>query len=339
MSTFVKQGNQWVVKEGISENSSINDCLLALGYNHNQFYSYTNYNLPYSYDENGDNILNVCLKVMTEDIICVMTSPGRKSLTDADVQHYMQDFDYSLEYSLYSMESDLDSAIDEHNYTIQFVADTLGIPYSPDDKVLYSSKLKYNFIFDGGYLVGYEIADGLNREAHELKETGGLYNLIELHARNYHGSNDEAIFDEINIQSKAFYNLPSGMQNQFLPEFANADGSYNFKMLLVAKYGGTENEQGLSYEDCKCICHNELKFEGNYEEGLDKVAKYIYREYVLSFDSKGSLLSCDYYHNTSTPKIESSKNDIGNASGSGCMVTLFLIMTGLMSLLSLIFVI
>ena len=37
MSTFVKQGNQWVVKEGISENSSINDCLLALGYNHNQF--------------------------------------------------------------------------------------------------------------------------------------------------------------------------------------------------------------------------------------------------------------------------------------------------------------
>ena len=162
MSTFVKQGNQWVVKEGISENSSINDCLLALGYNHNQFYSYTNYILPYSYDENGDNILNVCLKVMTEDIICVMTSPGRKSLTDADVQHYMQDFDYSLEYSLYSMESDLDSAIDEHNYTIQFVADTLGIPYSPDDKVLYSSKLKYNFIFDGGYLVGYEIADGLN---------------------------------------------------------------------------------------------------------------------------------------------------------------------------------
>ena len=330
MNTYVKQGNQWVVKEGISEDSSINDCLLALGYNHNQFYSYTNYNLPYSYDENGDNIFNVCLKVMTEDIICVMTSPGRKSLTDADVQHYMQDFDYSLEYSLYSMESDLDSAIDEHNYTIQFVADTLGIPYSPDDKVLYSSKLKYNFFFEGG---------GLNREAHELKETGGLYNLIESHARNFHGSNEEAVFNEINIQAEAFYNLPSGMQNQFLPEFANADGSYNFKMLLVAKYEGTEYEQGLSYEDCKCICHNELKFEGNYEEGLDKVAKYIYREYVLSFDTKGSLLSCGYYHNTSTPKIDSSEKNSSKASGSGCMVTLFLMMTGLMSLISLIFVI
>ena len=313
MNTYVKQGNQWVVKEGISEDSSINDCLLALGYNHNQFYSYTNYNLPYSYDENGDNIFNVCLKVMTEDIICVMTSPGRKSLTDADVQHYMQDFDYSLEYSLYSMESDLDSAIDEHNYTIQFVADTLGIPYSPDDKVLYSSKLKYN--------------------------SGGLYNLIESHARNFHGSNEEAVFNEINIQAEAFYNLPSGMQNQFLPEFANADGSYNFKMLLVAKYEGTEYEQGLSYEDCKCICHNELKFEGNYEEGLDKVAKYIYREYVLSFDTKGSLLSCGYYHNTSTPKIDSSEKNSSKASGSGCMVTLFLMMTGLMSLISLIFVI
>ncbi len=240
MNTFIKQDNQWVIKKNVSENSSINDCLLLLGYNHNQFYCYTNYNLPYSYDKNGNNILNVCLKVMTEEIICVMTSPGRKSLTDADVQHYMQDFDYSLEYSLYSMECDLDSAIDEHNYTIQFVADTLGIPYSPNDKVLYSSKLKYNFFFEGGYLIGYEIADGLNREAHELKETGEPYNLIESHARNFHGSNDEAIFNEINIQAEAFYKLPSGMQNQFLPEFANADGSYNFKMLLVTKYEGAE---------------------------------------------------------------------------------------------------
>ena len=41
----------------------------------------------------------------------------------------------------------LDDAIAEHNYSIQFVAEALGLPYSPDDKILYSSRFKYNFIF------------------------------------------------------------------------------------------------------------------------------------------------------------------------------------------------
>ena len=232
MSVFYKQGDQWVVKQGVSDNASINDCAKAMGYEHNQFYSYTNYNQPYDYDTNSDGILCVCLKVMTEDIICVVTNPGRTTLTDAEVRRYMQDFNFSFDYSLYTMESDLDEAIAEHNYSIQFVAEALGIPYSPDDKILYSSKFKYNFIFEGGYLVGYEIADSYNREAHELKDSGSwLFQKMESHAERYHGSNDDVI-REINIQAKAFYNLPAGMHNQFLPEFVNADDSYNFKMLL-----------------------------------------------------------------------------------------------------------
>ena len=322
MSVFYKQGDQWVVKQGVSDNASINDCAKAMGYEHNQFYSYTNYNQPYDYDTNSDGILCVCLKVMTEDIICVVTNPGRTTLTDAEVRRYMQDFNFSFDYSLYTMESDLDEAIAEHNYSIQFVAEALGIPYSPDDKILYSSKFKYNFIFEGGYLVGYEIADSYNREAHELKDSGSwLFQKMESHAERYHGSNDDVI-REINIQAKAFYNLPAGMNNQFLPEFVNADDSYNFKMLLVAKYEGTEKEEGINYDDCKCICHNELKFDSNVDEGLDKLTKYRYREYILTFDDKGSLRSCEYNSNSSSTNDNHQESKSLQPSSSGCMVTL-----------------
>lgn len=323
MSVFFKQDNLWVLKEGVSNNASINDCAKAMGYDHNQFYSYTNYNCPYDYDNNSDSILTVCLKVMTEDIICVITNPGRTSLSDMEVRHNMEDFIFSSAYSLYSMESDLDSAIAEHNFSIQFVAEALGLPYSPDDKVLYSSRFKYNFIFEGGYLVGYEIADGYNRQAHELKDSGSwIFQNIESHAKRYHGSNDEDIVKEINIQAEAFYNLPSGIKNEFLPEFINADESYNFKMLLVTKYEGTENEEGINYDDCKCICHNELKFDSNVDEGLDKLTKYRYRDYILTFDDKGRLRSCEYNHNNSSANNDDENNKSFQPSGSGCMVTL-----------------
>lgn len=141
MSVFVRQGNQWVVSQKINESGSINDYLQSLGYDHNQFYSYMNFEQPYDYDNNSDSIQCVCLKVMTDHIICVITNPGRTILSDADVNYYMKDFDFSREYSLYSLESDLDSAISEHNYSIKFVADALGIPYSPQDNILYSSAL------------------------------------------------------------------------------------------------------------------------------------------------------------------------------------------------------
>lgn len=293
MSVFFKQDNLWVLKEGVSNNASINDCAKAMGYDHNQFYSYTNYNCPYDYDNNSDSILTVCLKVMTEDIICVITNPGRTSLSDMEVRHYMEDFIFSSAYSLYSMESDLDSAIAEHNFSIQFVAEALKLPYSPDDKILYSSRLKYNFIFDGGYLVGYETADGYNRQAHELKnDIPNFYQLLDSHARNYHRSNEADIVKEINIQAKAFENLPGGVKNEYFYEFKNADNSFNVAMLLVTKYQGTEYELCLNYEECKCICHNELVFEGESVEGLDKILRYKYRDYILSFDGSGHFLSC-----------------------------------------------
>jgi hypothetical protein len=235
----------------------------------------------------------------------------------------MKDFDFSREYSLYSLESDLDSAITEHNYSIKFVADALGIPYSPQDNILYSSALKYNFIFDNGFLVDYEIADDFNREAHELKDNGSwIYQSIESHARNYYGSNDKEIIKEINIQANAFYNLPNGVNNHYLQNFMNSDESYNYKMLLVTKYQGSEYGQGLSYEDCKCICHDELTFEGNSKEGLDTLTTYRYRDYLLSFDNRGNLHSCKYSNNSSVNHNSQSKSSSPQPSNSGCMFTL-----------------
>ena len=337
MSVFVRQGNQWVVSQKINESGSINDYLQSLGYDHNQFYSYMNFEQPYDYDNNSDSIQCVCLKVMTDHIICVITNPGRTILSDADVNYYMKDFDFSREYSLYSLESDLDSAISEHNYSIKFVADALGIPYSPQDNILYSSALKYNFIFDNGFLVDYEIADGFNREAHELKDNGSwVYQSIESHARNYYGTNDIDIVNEINIQANAFYNLPNGVNNQYLQDFINPDGSYNYKMLLVARYQGSQYEQGISYKECKCVCHDELKFEGNSEEGLDTLASYRYRDYLLSFDDRGNLHSCKYSFNSSVNRNSPSNSSSPNSSNSGCMFALISVLGFMMMVVAII---
>lgn len=335
MGVFIKKDNQWIECKDIKEGGSINSDLLALGYEPNQFYSYTNYNQPNDYGDDCDDIISVCLKVMTENIICVISSPDRKTLTDEEVRYYMQDFDFSHEYSRYSMECDLNSAISERNFTIQFVAEALGLPFSPDDTILHSNRFNYNFFFEGGLLTGYEISDGYNREAHEMKEQGSwIYKLIEAHAITFHGSNDEAIIREINIQARAFQNLPGGISNQYKDSFKNADGSYNFEMLLVAKYQGTEYETAINYEDCKCICHQELNFEGNVEEGLDKLVKYRYRDYVLTFDDKGQYVSCKYSQRqiTRTSANSTTNNITKPSSNSGCIISLLMMMTGLLSL-------
>ena len=293
MSVFVKKANQWQMCENMKENGSINDYLEELGYDHNQFYSYTDYHKTYDDETRDDNIFAVCLKVMSEDIICVIANKGRTSLTDEEVREYMQDFDFKFQYSLYTLESDLDCAIAERNYTIKFVAEALGIPYSPNDKMLHSEKFNYNFIFEGGVLTGYETDDGYNREAHELKNNiPSYYQLLESHARNYHKTNEKDIVKEINIQAKAFENLPGGVKNEFFFEYKNADNSFNVAMLLVTKYQGTESELCLNYDECKCVCHNELIFDGESVEGLDKILRYKYRGYILSFDDSGRFLSC-----------------------------------------------
>jgi len=293
MGVFIKQANRWLMCESMKENSSINEYLEELGYDHNQFYSYTDYHKTYDDETRDDNIFAVCLKAMSEEIICVIANKGRTSLMDEEVREYMQNFDFKFQYSLYTLESDLDSAITKHNYTIKFVAEALGLPYSPNDKMLYSEKFKYNFFFEGGFLVGYETADGYNREAHELKDsTPEFYQLFETHARNYHRTNEKAIIKEINIQAKAYENLPGGVRNEYFYDYKNADNSFNIAMLLVTKYQGTENELCLTYDECKCVCHNELIFESESVEGLDKVLRYKYRNYILSFDDSGSFLSC-----------------------------------------------
>lgn len=293
MSVFVKQDNQWVIRRDLDDGGSINDYLQALGYDHNQFYSYTDYHLTYDDETRDDNIFSVCLKVMTEEIICVIANKGRVILTDEDVRQYMKNFDFKFQYSLYTLESNLKSAVAERNYTIKFVADALGLSYSPDDNVLHSDKYNYNFFFEDGILVGYETADGYNREAHELRESSpGFFELIEKHARSYHGTNENDIIKEINIQAKAYENLPGGVRNEYFYDFQNADQSFNMAMLLVTKYQGTQYELCLSYEDCKCVCHNELIFEGESVEGLDRLLNYKYRSYILSFDDKGRFHSC-----------------------------------------------
>lgn len=293
MSVFIKKGNQWIVCENIKPNASINDCLEALGYDNNQFYSYTDYHQTYDDEQRNDNIFSVCLKVMTDEIICVIANEGRKVLTDDDVSQYMKNFDFKSQYSLYTLESNLKMAIALRNYSISFVADALGLSYSPDDKVLYSEKFKYNFFFEGGILTGYETADGYNREAHELRESSpGFFELIEKHARSYHGTNENDIVREINIQAKAYENLPGGVRNEYFYDFQNADKSFNMAMLLVTKYQKSQYELYLNYEDCKCVCHNELIFDSESVAGLDRILKYKYRSYILSFDEKGRFLSC-----------------------------------------------
>lgn len=293
MSVFIKKANKWQMCENVKEDGSIREYLEELGYDHNQFYSYTDYHKTYDDETRNDKIFAVCLKAMSEEIICVIASKGMTSLTDEDVREYMKNFDFKSQYSLYTLESDLDAAINERNYSIKFVAEALGLPYSPNDKMLHSEKFKYNFFFEGGILISYETSDGYGKEAHELKESSpSFYELIENHARSYHGTNEDEIVRETNIQARAYMNIPGGVRNDYFYSFQNADSSFNMAMLLVTKYQGTQYALLLNYDDCKCVCHNELKFDGEITEGLDKILKYRYRDYLISFDDKGRFLSC-----------------------------------------------
>lgn len=277
---FVKTENGFVLQEKGLE-GSINDICQKLGYETNHFYFY-------SPDIKSD-IVGICFKIFTTDIICVLTQDNITELRKQDVEKYLANFDFSFEYSTYDRENDLTKGIEMKNLSIKFLADILNMTYDENttDTILICDKYRYKMYFKDGFLNRFESSDGYNKAAKEFIERNpNYYNRMRMLAKDYWGNDEDNIKKEINTQCAALYSyIPNGFQNEHLNDFKEKYSCYNFKIIAILYYGDT-----ITLREFKDICHGNVTFISEEDVKGEKVYVYKYKGAFFAFLKNGSLL-------------------------------------------------
>jgi len=85
--TFVLKDNNYIETKINVEVKSINNICKFLGYNSEEFYTYSNYK------SKNSKIVTIILKSFSNKIICVLTDDIVNSLSKSEVDEYMQSFD------------------------------------------------------------------------------------------------------------------------------------------------------------------------------------------------------------------------------------------------------
>lgn len=273
---FIKKGNKYLLVEKSWE-GSINDICKRQGYDGGLFYTYSDT------DKESDIIL-ICFKIFTSDIVCVITNDNVIELREQDVNKYLSNYSFTEDYPVYNRESDLRAGVKNKNITFEFLADVLNIPIKEGSKdtMLISEKFGYKFFFKNNVLDQFTSLDGYGYEAKEVKETMPDYYIkMENSAKLYWHNDIDNIKKEINTQCKSFYSIPDGLKNEFLKYFIDKDGCYNFKIISVLLY-----KDNICLRDFKDICHGEYQFvENKIENGLDLyVYKYKYGKFYFTKD-------------------------------------------------------
>lgn len=187
--------------ESNPSDTSLNGICKSLGYSTSLFYSWFT-----------DNNLMICFKVFSEDIICIVSNKNLgEKLISSDVKEIMkkEGFDYEREFSVYSREDLLKEGIEGEFLTQEFMEDVTHKKVS--DNTLIDVKNDYTYYFRNGLLVDFQSNDGLVGFAKEMKGTS-IFKKVENNARKIY-TDKEQILNEINIQFKAFSNIPANQMD------------------------------------------------------------------------------------------------------------------------------
>jgi len=279
---FVPQNGKFIGKPINLENLTIKSIVQYLGYNSEQVYSYFNT------DISDTKIFAIVFKVFTDQIVFVVTNDSDVQLSAESVNHYLSNFDLNKVFDSYKIESTLDKGIKNKSLTSDYLASVLNLENPSPNGTIYASKIGYNLEFKQGVITSYNSSDGLNKWAKLWKEENyELYKSYEDAARKYWGDDLQKIIDEINIQADAFANTPEAFRNEYVKYHKTAEGTINFKMLLVAHYNVP-----MTLKEFKEINHGryELTDEFNTPEGYKRTT-YKVNKTLYTFSENGTLIN------------------------------------------------
>jgi hypothetical protein len=275
---FIPRGDDFVAIDVQKKQPTINEICKFLGYNSDQFYSYSDFS-----NENS-KVFIVIFKVFTSDIICAITENTVSKITKNDVHNFLSNFNQKLEFGSYDIENTLKNGVKNKTLSSEFLSKVFDKQIS-DNESFVAVEIGYDLHFKNGVLSSYNSSDGLNKWAKKWKnEMPERYQKYYNEASRYQ-TNEIDILKELNAQADAFANTPNGVNNEYIKFHTNEIGIVNYKMLMVAHYNQTMNINEFKLiNNGRYELVNEFNDQNNYKRTTYRVNKGLY-----TFDEKGKL--------------------------------------------------
>lgn len=222
--------------DSIPENS-INAIAKHLGYSPEMFHTYFG-----EYNTEAD-IQAVIFEIFTSNIIFVSTKNSVKSLSAKQVKDYLKKYNVNNEFDSVTSQGILEDGIENESLKINYLQRVLELNDNTPNGILFSNRLGLYLHFNNGILTDFQSADGLNQWAKHWNELNPKFiESYEKEAVKYWGaSNFQKITNEINVQSNAFADTPSSLENPFCEFHKTSFGNINFFNLLIAHHDSKVN--------------------------------------------------------------------------------------------------
>ncbi len=276
---FVPKGEDFVEKQINVEKKTIVNVAKFLGYNTEEFYTYSN--------SEDNSIWVVAFKSFTDEIIFVALTKKSDVLTKERVREYLKNYEFSKAFGPYEIESTLNDGIKNKSLSSKFLASVLKENNILNGEINANS-IGYILTIKNGYLTEFKTSDGLNKWAKEWKEEfPERYLAYKIAAKKYWGENKEKIINEINVQADAYSRTPDCMLNEFIELHKSEEGTINFKMLLVAHY-----KEKINLEEFKSINYGRYVLVSDFSNSDEKKSTtYKVNKTLFTFSEKGELIN------------------------------------------------
>ncbi|WP_412983937.1 hypothetical protein [Pontimicrobium sp. IMCC45349] len=258
---------------------SANNILNFLGYNKEEFYTYSNYT-------SSNHIFSIEFKSFTSEIICISTDDTIDSITQKDIDNYLVNYSFKDVFGAYEIEYTLKNGVKHKTLSQEFLSEIFNKSLS-DSNSFIALEIGYELHFENGFLSSYNSSDGLNKWAKSWKnEIPERYRKYYNEASRYQ-TNETDILKELNAQADAFASIPNGVYNEYIKFHTNDSGIVNYKMLFVAHYNKTMNlDEFKLINKGRYELSNEFNDQNNYKRTTYRVNKGLY-----TFDEKGQLIN------------------------------------------------
>lgn len=268
--------NTYEIKASLCE-GSINSICDSLGYNTSMFYIYFT-------PKRKSDIVAVCYKIFTEDIICVITLDNVAVLTSQDVDQFLKDFNFKNIFSPWEREDYLNKGIKKKTLSYSFLSSVLDLKNDTIQGCCFvSEKFGYKLYFKDKFLCRWESLDGLNRTAKQWKESNpDYYELCYNKALAYWNNDSLRAIKDVNMQARSSDLYPDNIL-KFVDYFKD-DGFTNYKMLLV-----TFHISATTLRDFKDNTYGDYNFLGIVVNSKRELYEYRYKIFNFYFTKSGVL--------------------------------------------------
>jgi len=277
---FVKTKNGFEPLDDSIAQLSINDISSHLGYNPFHVHAY------HGHFNKRENIQTVIFEVFTENIAFILVRNEYKTPTEKALCRFLKDFKYEEEYDSIFIRDYLLEGIENKSLSTNFFKKVLDLKIDDLNGETYAERLDVMLFFINGYLASFKLSNNLEEWARHLKYYNRdiIANYAKV-AKKYWIDDYDMIFNEVNIQSEAYANTPSGYKNEFIHLHRGEFNTINFLMLMVCHYNQKITEyqfENYNYGRYKKI-----------DNSTPEIKIYLLGEFIYFFDVDGSLLKVE----------------------------------------------